>query len=533
MMKKIIYGLLTSVILVSCNFDQLSPDSIPFDRGFENLSNIQALERGVYVRLRTAFSPYSMIVPDLQADYANAVYGFSNTYGDMYSWTFSQDEGEVESAWQNFYGCIGQCNFMNGGIALRLEKLEAEFSMTQDEVLAEELQAEIDELNLITGRLSLIRALCYSVLAERFCADYDVTTAGKQYSGLPLVLEYDPDDMPSRSTLAQVYEAINDDLALARELLKDTKGSQNATSINLDCVTALEARVLLQMDLHEEALDKANSLIGNTTYQLVETSEDFAKMWEYDQSTETIFQFFASETENAYQWGVPFWIDNYSGVGEYRFMVPDYIPSQSCVDTYTEEDWRRTAYFKEASMMQMVDDMWIRPFIKGHSAFAENLTLLYKYPGNPDLRSSSTWNYYNTFKVFRLAEQYLIAAEAAVMSDGDAKTPLNELRKHRGLEPLDEVTLEDVQNERYMEMIFEGTRLTDLKRWGLGLKRGKPQEGMLTENGMSYFEGSYVVAHTAEIEKTPDNYMFVWPIPASETSANAILEDQQNPGWER
>lgn len=78
-MKKYIYFLLILTAFTSCDFERYSPNSIPFERGFEDLGKIRALERGAYVRLRTAISPYSMIVPDIQADYVHAVYGFSNT----------------------------------------------------------------------------------------------------------------------------------------------------------------------------------------------------------------------------------------------------------------------------------------------------------------------------------------------------------------------------------------------------------------------------------------------------------------------
>lgn len=190
--------------LVSCDFDQYSPNSLPFEKGFETIGNIQALERGAYASLRTAVSPECMIVPDLQADYANAVYGYSNTYGGMYEWTFTQEESEVEAVWQNFYGGIGQFNFIIDGIDFRLALAEAD---------GEELPAdEVAEMNRIKGNMFFMRALSYSILAERFCADYDESTADREYSGLPLVLKYDPDGRPSRSTLRQVYVAISDDL---------------------------------------------------------------------------------------------------------------------------------------------------------------------------------------------------------------------------------------------------------------------------------------------------------------------------------
>ena len=527
-MRKIVFNILATVGLgfgaVSCDFDQYSPNSIPFDQGFKNLGSIQSLELGAYSRLRTAISPYSMTLPDLQADYMHAVFGYANIYGEVYQWTFKQDDSDIEAAWQDLYACIGQNNFILDGIDEATAADDGRFS-----------QSDLSELDLIKGRMYLMRALCYSILAERFCADYDAATASAENSGLPLIVKYDPDEKPSRATLEKVYEQIDDDLTEARRYLANVKGSANATTLNIDCVTALEARVLLQTDHFPEALEKANSLIGNTAYSLITSQEELQEMWTYDKSPETIFQFYASKTELAYAWGKYFYSDYYNGQqSNMRLMYPDYIPTTECVAKFEDGDWRRQVYFFDCSMNKPIDGVYYYPLIKGHSAYAlSGLTIVSKYPGNPDLRTSSTWNYYNSFKVFRLAEMYLIAAEAAVQSNGDAATPLNELRKWRGLTtPLENVTLEDVQNERYREMMMEGTRLTDLKRWGLDMKRNGAQSGILQnmENGKAE-EGSYITEVNANIEVAKTDYRFVWPIPASEIFANGNLK--QNSGWER
>ena len=41
--------------------------------------------------------------------------------------------------------------------------------------------------------------------------------------------------------------------------------------------------------------------------------------------------------------------------------------------------------------------------------------------------------------------------------------------------PIKEALLNEVMNERERELVGEGYRLMDLKRWGKGVKRGKPQ----------------------------------------------------------
>ena len=106
--------------------------------------------------------------------------------------------------------------------------------------------------------------------------------------------------------------------------------------------------------------------------------------------------------------------------------------------------------------------------------------LVNKYPDNPLLKQ--TENGYSTYmhrpKVFRIAEIYLIAAEAAY-KNGDqtnAKTYLDRLRTARGIGSVTYTDLwAEIQNERNRELAFEGFRMADIKRWNLGVVRGTPQ----------------------------------------------------------
>ena len=515
--------------VVSCNMDRMSPDSVPLDEAFLNMESVESLERGAYSRLRTAYSPSSMIAPDIQADYVNAVDGFTNTYGELYQWNFTYDDTDVETTWNNFYGTISQCNFILDGIKYNLG-FEPDAAQ----------QATLDE---ICGRMHLIRAISYSVLAERFCADYESSTAGNPATGLPLVISYDTSYKPDRSTLAKVYETILEDLDEAGKLLAGTEPASDRDVLNMDCVTAMEAKVYLQMDNYTEALSRANSLINDGNYPLSDSKEEFASMWVNDSSDEIIFKFYASVNELAYQFGYYFYQDYFNGTGDYHTMTPDYIPTQACVDMYDDADWRKDTYMKYCDMpsdfgnaTDLSDGYYM--MIKGNTMFADQAYIISKFPGNPELQTTTSFNYFNAWKPFRIAEMYLIAAEAAVQSEGDAATPLNELRAHRGLPALEEpVTMEDVREERYREMMMEGTRLTDLKRWKLGITRSKDdvQSGNVGPTQMGGWSSSYdYVANVGlSLSAGADDYRFVWPIPASEIFASPQLESQQNPGWRR
>lgn len=86
-----------------------------------------------------------------------------------------------------------------------------------------------------------------------------------------------------------------------------------------------------------------------------------------------------------------------------------------------------------------------------------------------------------------------------------------------------EALLNEIMNERERELVGEGYRLMDLKRWGKGVKRGKPQS-----KGLVLFPGQ---ASTDGLDKLMDDQRMLWPIPKTEMDANPQLAGQQNPGY--
>ena len=122
-------------------------------------------------------------------------------------------------------------------------------------------------------------------------------------------------------------------------------------------------------------------------------------------------------------------------------------------------------------------------------------------------------------KIFRLAELYLIRAEAycrkATPNFAAASADMTALRKARfanggGAMNLNKDNfLKNISEERVRELYMEGHRLQDLKRWGTMLDGGgftrTPQQNSLTEG--------------SKLKISADNVRFVWPIPQHELDA--------------
>jgi hypothetical protein len=149
----------------------------------------------------------------------------------------------------------------------------------------------------------------------------------------------------------------------------------------------------------------------------------------------------------------------------------------------------------------------------GSAAFLVN-----KYPNaqNPDK---------DNLKVIRLAEVYLIAAEASLPGNEDsAKMYLNQLMAQRdpsfaGYSSTGAQLLSDIVTERRKELAFEGDRLYDLNRLQLPIVRS-PNPGAIPAGTLNI--NLYI--------PFPDNRR-VAPIPQSELLANKNIAGQQNPGY--
>jgi hypothetical protein len=85
--------------------------------------------------------------------------------------------------------------------------------------------------------------------------------------------------------------------------------------------------------------------------------------------------------------------------------------------------------------------------------------------------------------VFRTGEMYLNAAEAAFEMGmvGDAKTLINVIRNRAGMPDKETLTMEDVRNERFVELFIEEHRYWDIRRWRIAVEElnGKGFSGIV------------------------------------------------------
>lgn len=506
MKKKIINnGLLLLAVTIgftSCEKKlELFPyNSIELSQSFKTMNDAKAYDNVMFSGLRGRLYGSNMFSQDVQADQLNASIDFGNRNGNPHRWgsTFQADDGTISGFWSGSYSMMKNVNAaLEGYTAIPVNT-----------------PAEQAQMNIYMGNAYMSRAYLYSELIIRYAKPYEPATAATDL-GVPLVLRYNPQDRPGRATVKEVYTQILNDLSQAKTLLASVAGAAGATRYTIHSVKALEARVKMNMQDWAGAKAAADDVINSNAYPLHTTAAGLKSMWVDDNAQEVIQQAFVSrpnELANANSIYLGFAPATSSLTDRF---IPDFLPSKWVVDKYDNTDLRKNVYFGQK-----------RCYFNG--MYYDNVWVVDKYPGNPLLFTTAVTNYQQAPKVFRVAELYLIAAEAAArMMPADetaARLRLNTLRMARGLTAVTSTgaaLMNDIKDERFRELAFEGFRLWDLKRWHEGFTRSAPQNLDIIQTGSNY--------NTLTIPV--DDPKFTWAIPTRDITTNPGLAGQQNPGW--
>jgi hypothetical protein len=289
------------------------------------------------------------------------------------------------------------------------------------------------------GEAKFMRALCYFYLVNL-------------YGDVPLELgtDYKVNSLAARMPKAQVYQQMVADLKDAQGLLNGSYPDVTLLKTTTERVRptrwaamALLARVYLYTGDWPDAEAQADSVIAHSTlYGLSALGSVFLK-----NSTEAIWQLQPVTTGS---------VSNTSDAVEFILPVsgpsagfPVYL-SNHVTDSFEAGDKRRTT--------------WVGSVTAGGKTY----NYAYKYKVNSAAAAVSEY-----LMVLRLAEQYLIRAEARVQQGNTGGvSDLNIIRTRAGLAayagPIDKASLlSAILHERKMELFCElGHRWLDLKRTG-------------------------------------------------------------------
>jgi len=332
----------------------------------------------------------------------------------------------------------------------------------------------------LLGEAAFLRAYCYFYLVNL-------------YGDVPLVLttDYKVNSNIGRTETKKVYEQIVDDLKMAIDNLRSEYMAANVIDVSSERVrpnkwtaTAMLARVYLFTKNYQGALEQSGNVLGQTnTYDLVNVPLNNVFLRD---SREAIWQIPPVNGSNATKEGLALLLRE-NGVDPDKLVLSDYL-----INSFEPGDKRKT--------------VWVNSRTAGNDQF------FYAYKYRDGLEYSPKINEYSV--IFRLAEQYLIRAEANTRLNNltGAAADLNIVRERAGLDPVFPTDLSSmltaIMRERRVELFAEGHRWLDLKRTSTANEVLGPIKGTTW---------------------TPNAQLY--PIPRTDINRNPALKGMQNPGY--
>lgn len=488
-MRKGIFIIIASFVLItSCTkdfLDTMPQTDIPAEEAISSLRLANSAVFGIYDNFQ-GLSYYGQDLPhiiDVMGDHILGAVSYSGAFASQYKFDITADDGYAESIWQNGYLIIDKCN----NILEQIDNLDPE-----DNVTKTTNSGVTFDRHSVKAQALMARAWVYFDLVRLYGKAY---TTDKSFMAVPLVLE-SPKDLlahkPSRSSVEAIYTQIVKDLdaALAAYDLSTEKYQYTGTYyMDKGVCEGLLARVYLHMGNMAKAAEYAVSVINSGKYQLVDAVNDnntYQGMWSSESGNEIMWGIANSSSDDAAG------MDNYY-LGHWDPVVPkpDYIPATWVLNLYDANDARYNAYFK--------DNVYT---LNGWTG-----TLLYKYNEH---KEGEDMGVAFSFKPMRLAEMYLIAAEALALTDEvSARGYLNDLREKRITGYTRDNSISGaslttaIWEERVKELFAEGQYLFDVKRLNKTIQRvAQPNTQFNT------------------LSVSGDDDRLVFPIPTSEVNAN-------------
>lgn len=409
-MKKIKFIYISATVLAlflsACNKQlNIKPvESVDQNQAIKTAKDVQGVLVGTYNRLGQVdlYGGRIFMEPDLLA--AQAEITWTGTYTGLTQITvqaITRDNSFVENTWLDAYQVINQANT----VLANLDKAD-----------------NADDKARWEGEAKFIRGLMYFDLARLFGKPWNdgdpSTNLAAAIVSSPTTSADSEGAKVGRSTVKQVYDQAISDLTAAKSKLPD----DNDFYANKYSASAILARLYLQKGDYTNALKEANTVITSGAFSLVpDYTKEFllsSKPSHQENTTEDIFAIQVTQQQGINSLNEFYASSANGGRGDIK-ITDDFLAEFEANDVrgqfYTVTSVNRTKKFD---------------------------------------------NQYGNVHVVRLAEMYLIRAEANLRGGtSTGATPasdVNTIRQRAGLDPLVTVNLATILAERRHELCFEG-----------------------------------------------------------------------------
>jgi starch-binding outer membrane protein, SusD/RagB family len=404
-----------------------------------------------------------------------------------------------------------------------------------------------------------------TALRERYAAEaralraYTHLKAFQLWGPIPIVtssLTVQEAENTPRNTQAQVVSFISGQLDSAAAVLPTTYSTSDAKRITKGACYAMQVELYLCVKNYAQVINYAQKLIALNVYSLYQTSNpnknSYSELFGYNAlyNNEEILI-------NPYGCNQVFFRYAPASAGGQAVLSP----TAALVNTYetlqgkTLQElgadslaiyWANPLYHNNRDPRMAASILFpgqtfvgnvLNPFnTSGPDAVGKSEStftgfFMHKYVDSSDVSRSQSSSL--NFMVIRYPEILLSYVEALVES-GDWQNPdvqryINMIRNRAGMPNYSttEYNTQDAirtlyRRERMVELAFEGTRLFDIRRWGLGpTVLNGPAQGAINPS-----TNQPVTAETRIFITNRDN---LWPIPLVEVQDNTAMT--QNPGW--
>ncbi|WP_258103438.1 RagB/SusD family nutrient uptake outer membrane protein [Marinoscillum sp. MHG1-6] len=398
-------------------------------------------------------------------------------------------------AWTELFGTIGAANAV-------IESLEASPN-------AENLTAMIAETKAL-------RAYAYF-----YAMDF--------WGNVPLLTEarVDAQNLPTNTPRAEVYDFVVTELEAAlAELpsINDVDRMSYYPRWSKETVNTALATIYLNAEVYtgtaalDKVLEHTNAVITSSAYSLEAQVVDCFLATNEENSTEIIASFSCDPNQNAGNNQFILYVNHALDKDKYDLPFTPaggYSVFQEALDRYADGDERKDlieygpqTHLNGDPLLKEDGSQLVLTEIQDILA-AENDEGYHLLKYAPQGVNWAGFNADNDFILFRYSDILLMKAEALFRQDAastEALALVNEVRDRSSADPLLSLTLNDIEEERAREFIWEGHRRRDMIRFG------------------SWFDGTWKF----KTSTSPD-WRGIYPIPGDQINANPNLK--QNPNY--
>lgn len=508
--KRFLMILVTLTLATSCEKDFLD-DKLLSDTSVEFLySSPEGLESavvGLYTLNRVIYEDNRLngtipLILQAKSDLGAGITGEVSLYSRLLWGSSLGDYGTSEGLnayWVYYYRIIDRANAIIRG---------AETVTDIDE----------DRRNQILAEAKTMRANSYFILYRLFNNIF-ITTE-------PTTPENAFDVPQDKSSEEEIFALLRSDLDFGIAHL-DPQPEQFGRW-NQGAAMHLRAKVAMWEEDYSEAAAQADALISGGNHSLTTTQDVFAGDLNHPETLFAVnfeFQTIGGGSPHILNWnmvssyaeapGLVHSVENggagagFISLNQYAIDLLNEDPDDSRRDTYYIFEYK----YNDETALPPGKEIGDPLDLYENSETDQNEFMLYYRRQNPgilkffdDTVEPTDRNHFKNIMIYRLAETYLIGAEAHLMLGNTAKALeyLNAVRTRANTAPVSDINLQSILDERARELAFEGQRWYTLKR------TGKLYEFLLDHMNNDNLNESYPEGNPKNILQ---EYMKNWPIP--------------------